>query len=186
MNETLKTILNRRSIRAYKLEQIKDEELQTILEAGKFAPSGMNTQPWHFSVIQNKDLLNKINGAIKDGLLKSGNPQMAGRAKAEDFSIYYHAPTLIIVSADPKVATPQFDSALALGNMFLAAASLGVASCWIHAVSVTFNAEPAKSMLKELAVPDGYTIYGTGAFGYSAVESPSPAPRKDGLITILH
>ena len=188
MNETLQTILNRRSIRAYEPEQIKEQDLQFILEAGRYAPSGMNTQPWHFSVIQGKDLLDKINGVIKEGLLKSGNPQMADRAKTADFSIFYHAPTLIIVSADPKAATPQFDATLAMGNMFLAAASLGVGSCWIHAISVTLNNESAKGMLKELAVPYGYVIYSSGAFGYPAWEAgemPSPPIRKENLITIL-
>jgi nitroreductase len=185
MNETMKTILTRRSFRAYKPEQIKDQELQTILEAGKFAPSGMNTQPWHFSVVQNKDVLNKINGIVKEGLLKSGNPQMAGRAKDENFSIFYHAPTLIIVSADPKVPTPQFDSAIALSYMFLAAASLDIGSCWIQAISVALNSESAKPMLKELAIPEGYTIYSAGAFGYPAVEAPAPAPRKEGTVSFI-
>lgn len=184
MNETIKTILNRRSYRAYKPEQIKDADLQSILEAGRFAPSGMNNQPWHFSVIQKKDLLERINGAVKEGMLQSGNPQMAERAKDGSFSVFYHAPTLIIVSADPKVATPQFDSALAMGNMFLAAASLGVGSCWIHAISVTFNNESAKGILKELAVPDGYVIYSSGAFGYPAMEAQA-SPRKEGTISVI-
>ncbi len=185
MNETLKTILNRRSIRAYKPEQIKEPELQAILEAGRFAPSGMNTQPWHFSVIQQKELLEKINATVKEGLLKSGNPQMAERAKNENFSIFYHAPTLIIVSVDPKVATPQYDSAIAMGYMFLAAASLGVGSCWINAISMTFNAESGKAMAKSLAIPDGYTIHSAGAFGYPAGEIPAPPQRKEGTVSLI-
>lgn len=185
MNETLKTILNRRSIRAYQPEQIKEPELQAILEAGRFAPSGMNSQPWHFSVIQQKELLEKINVTIKEGLSKSGNPQFAERAKNENFSIFYHAPTLIIVSADPKVATPQYDSAIAMGYMFLAAASLGVGSCWINAIAMSFNGESGKAMLKTLAVPEGYTIYSAGAFGYPAVENPAPPQRKEGTVSVI-
>jgi nitroreductase len=184
MNETLQTIVNRRSIRAYKPEQIKDQELQAILEAGKFAPSGMNTQPWHFSVIQNQVLLTKINGIVKEALLKSGIPQMAERAKAENFNIFYGAPTLIIVSGDPKVATPQFDCALALGNMFLAATSLVIGSCWIHAISNIFKPETNALLLKEIGVPEGYIIYSSGAFGYQA-ESPAPAPRKENTVNII-
>ena len=185
MNETIKTILNRRSFRAYQPEQIKDQDLQAILEAGKFAPSGMNTQPWHFSVIQNKALLTRINGIVKAALIKSGNSQMAGRAKAENFNIFYEAPTLIIVSGDPKVATPQFDCALALGNMLLAAASLGVSSCWIHAVSQIFNPETLQPILKEIGIPEGYQIYCSGVFGYQAGETPAPARRKEGTVNII-
>ena len=185
MNETLKTILNRRSYRAYKPEPVKESDLQSILEAGKFAPSGMNSQPWHFSVIRSQALLNQINEAVKEGLAKSGNPQMAARAKDEKFSIFYHAPALIIVSADPKAATPQFDSAIAMSYMFLAASSLGVGSCWIQAISVALNDESQKSLRKTLAVPEGYTIYSAGAFGYPAVAIPAPAPRKEGTVSFV-
>lgn len=185
MNETIKTILNRRSFRTYRPEQFPDQELQAILEAGKFAPSGMNTQARHFSVIQNKKLLTGINGMVKEALLKLGNAQMAGRASAENFNICYGAPTLIIVSGDPKVATPQFDCALALGNMFLAAASLGIGSCWIHAISQIFNQETYQPILKEVGIPEGYQIYCSGAFGYQAGETPAPAPRKEGMINII-
>ncbi len=185
MNETLKTILNRRSFRAYKPEQIKDEELQTILEAGSYAPSGGNTQPWHFTVIQKGDVLQKINAACRETMLKSGNKAFEERAKAENFSIFYHAPTLIVVSSDEKAITPQYDSALALGNMFLAAESIGIGSCWINALSMLLNAEAGKALNKELGIPEGYKVYGSGAFGYKAMEHPSPAPRKEGTVTII-
>ncbi len=185
MNETLKTILNRRSFRAYKPEQIKDEELQTILEAGKYAPSGGGTQPWHFTAIQKSDVLQKINAVCRETMLRSGNKMFEERAKAENFSIFYHAPTLIVVSADEKAITPQYDCALALGNMFLAAESIGVGSCWIHALSMVLNAEVGNALKKELGIPEGYKVHGSGAFGYKATEHPSPAPRKEGTVTII-
>lgn len=185
MNETLKTILNRRSIRAYQAEQIKDEELQTLLEAGKFAPSGMNRQPWYFSVIQNKDLLDKINAIVKEAVLNSGIPEMVNRVKSENFSIFYGAPTLIVVSGDEKAATPQADCALAMGNMFLAAESVGIGSCWIHAIGQTFNSESGRAILQEMGVPEGYKIYSSGAFGYKAMESPAPAPRREDTVNII-
>ena len=135
MSETLKTILQRRSIRNFKQEQIKDSDLQTIIEAGQFAPSAKNEQPWHFTVVQNKSLLGKINKVIQSIFLNSGNPDFVARAKAENFSPFYHAPTLIIVSADAKVIAPEADSSLALGNLFLAAHALGIGSVWIHSLS---------------------------------------------------
>ena len=130
MNETLKTILNRRSYRAYKPEPVKESDLQSILEAGKFAPSGMNSQPWHFSVIRSQALLNQINEAVKEGLAKSGNPQMAARAKDEKFSIFYHAPALIVISAKSGDWAIE-DAALAAENLMLAAYAEGLGSCWI-------------------------------------------------------
>ncbi|WP_347460467.1 nitroreductase family protein [Clostridium sp. DMHC 10] len=65
MNEIIKAILSRRSIRKFKSEQISDDELNSILEAGKFAPSAMNQQSWHFTVIQNKEIIAKVNELCK-------------------------------------------------------------------------------------------------------------------------
>lgn len=118
MNETMYTILSRRSIRRYQQEQLKNEALEKILEAGKFAPSGVNQQSWHFTIVQNTEMLERINEGCKKLLQRSDS----------NFSVFYNAPTLIIVSGDSKAITPQYDCTLALGTMFLAAASLGIGS----------------------------------------------------------
>ncbi|MDP4143842.1 MAG: nitroreductase [Bacillota bacterium] len=175
MNEAIKTILNRRSTRKYTEKQIKDEELETILEAGRFAPSGMNKQPWHFTVVQNKEILHKINEGCKIAMQRSAD---------DKFNAFYNAPTVIIVACDENVITSQFDGALALGNMFLAAEALGIGSCWIHAIKFSLETEVGKSILKDLGIPEGYTVVGSGAFGYKAMESQAP-PRKEGTVTIL-
>jgi nitroreductase len=185
MNETLKTILSRRSVRAYQARQIKEEELQAILEAGQYAPSGMNAQPWHFSVIQDPALLQKINDTIKAELVKSGPSRMAERAKDESFSVFYQAPTLIVVSGDPDAVTPRYDCTLALGNMLLAAASVGVGSCWINAVAKMLIAPECRPLLREIGVSEGYTLYGAGAFGYHAGPVAAAAPRKAGAVNFV-
>jgi nitroreductase len=184
MNETINTLLTRRSIRAYKPEQIKEEELQLILKAGQFAPSAINQQSWHFTVVQSKELQGKINTICKDMFLKSGNKMFEDRAKAESFSIFYAAPTFIIVSGDEKAVAPQIDCALALHNMILAAASMEIGSCWIHAVNNLFSTEEGKALKKELGIPEGYTPYCSGAFGYGATEAQA-APRKDSTVNII-
>lgn len=184
MNETMKTILNRRSIRAYKPEQIKEEELQTILEGGIYAPTAINEQPWHITVVQNEDLLNRINMSCKEMMQKSGNPAFAERAKNESFSVFYNAPTFIIISGNPKAITPEIDCALALENMFLAAESLNIGSCWIHAVTQLFSTEEGKSLKQELGIPAEYNTYSAGAFGYKAMEATAPT-RKENIINII-
>lgn len=185
MNDTLTNILTRRSIRQYKQEQIKDEELQAILEAGKYAPTAMNQQLWHFTVVQNQQMLQKINQGCQRVFLNSGNKSMKDRAKVEDFSIFYKAPTLILVSVDEKAIAPHNDGSLALGTMFLAAHSLGIGSCWIHAVNALFSTEEGKFLCKELGIPESYISIGSGAFGYKAAEAPPRAPRKENLINII-
>jgi len=185
MSEIVKAILQRRSCRSFNQEQIKDSELAVILEAGQFAPSARNEQSWHFTVIQNKDLLGKINEVLRTIFLNSGNPDFAERAKAENFSPFYHAPTLIIVSGDEKAIAPQHNGSLALGNLFLAAHALDIGSVWIHSLRSLFDIEEGRSLNKELGIPEDYTIVASGAFGYNAGKIPTPAPRKEGTITII-
>jgi len=185
MNETIRTILNRRSIRSYKQEQIKDDDLQIILKAGLFAPSAMNQQSWHFTVVRSKEILQKINQTVRNNFLKSGDKRFEEMAKSETFNVFYNAPTLIIVSGDEKAIAPQCDCALAMENMFLAASSIGIGSCWIHAITHLSNTEEGKSLINALGVPQGNKIFTSGAFGYSAVEAPSAAPRKENTVTIL-
>lgn len=189
MNETLKTILERRSIRKYKQEQIKEKELQAILEAGRFAPSAKNQQPWHFTVIQSKEMLIKINETCKAILIKAGNKTLQERikdAKIEDFNMLYNAPTLIIVSGDENAVAPQNDCSLALENMFLAAESLGIGSCWIHAIKLMYSEQEGKDFLiREKLIPEGYFVVGSGTFGYKAIESHSAAPRRENVITMI-
>jgi nitroreductase len=184
MNETIKTLLSRRSIRAYKAEQIKDEELQLILEGGRFAPSAINEQPWLFTVVQNKELLHKLNEACKDAFIKSGNPRFAEQAKDESFNVFYSSPTLIVISAEEKTITPQIDSALALENMFIAAESLGIGSCWIHAIAGILNSEEGKALRSEFGIPDEFKVYCAGAFGYKAMEAAAPE-RKQNIVKII-
>ena len=176
--------MSRRSIRAYKPEQIKEEELHLILEGGKYAPSAINEQPWHFTVIQNKELLYKINEACKAAFINTGHPRFAERARQEGFSVFYNAPTLIIVSGEQNAVAPQIDCALAMENMFLAAESVGIGSCWIHAISNLFQGEAGEALRKELQIPATYIPYCSGSFGYKALEAQAPE-RKENTVSIL-
>jgi nitroreductase len=179
-NDTILTLIGRRSIRTYKQEQITDEELQTILVSGTFAPSGMDSQPWRFSVVQSKELLDRINNFVKERLVNDdkADQSMIDMVKAEDFSVFYNAPTLIIVSGYNDAPTAQFDCVLAMGNMLNAAASIGVGSCWIHAVSAALNNDPDKDLIRELYIPEDYTVFCSAVFGYNAGQPPMPSPRK--------
>ena len=185
MNETLEILLNRRSIKVYKDEQIKDEELQTILEAGKFAPSAMNEQPWHFTVVQNKEMLQKITDVTKEVYEQSGIPAYQERARAENFSPFYNAPTYIIVSTDKNALAPQADSAAALGNLLIAAEALGIGSSWIHVIDFAHTTEKGKVLSKELGIPKGYIPQCSGSFGYNGAEKPLAPTRRDGTVNIV-
>lgn len=186
MNETISTILNRRSIRAFKQDPINAEDMQLILNAGLYAPSAMNQQSWHFTVVQNKVLLEKINQTCRVVFLNSGIKAYQDRAKSENFNVFYSAPTLIIVSGDEKASYPKNDCTLALGNLLLASASLGIGSCWIHALTHFGGTPEGDRLLQELSIPDGFKIFGSAALGYAASYAPAAPPRKGNNVTILN
>lgn len=145
MNNVLQTIKNRRSIRKYLPKQIKDQELDIILDSAIHAPTGGNNQPWHFTVIQNKEFIDYMNVEAKkaiiqnkkivdsinteakkasddlpkfgDNILKLGN--------SKNFNIFYDAPTVIIVSGRKDTVSPFADCCAAIQNMLLAAERLG-------------------------------------------------------------
>lgn len=172
MNETIKTLLNRRSIRQFKPDQIKNEDLNTILEAAKFAPSAANQQSTIFIVIQNKEMREKIVKLNASFMKDGGDP-------------YYGAPTLILVLAKKGNFAPVEDASLALGNIFNAAYSLGLGTCWIHRVKQMFESTDGKALLKEWGIEGDYMGVGSCALGYPAGEHPGAAPRKANSVVIV-
>jgi nitroreductase len=185
MNDTIKIILNRRSIRKYKNEQIKEDELQTILEAGKYAPCGLNQQSTYFTVVQNNEMLKKINDVCKEVYLKSGIKTFEERAKADNFCMYYNAPTFVIACGEKEAAAHLNNGSVALENMLIAAESMHIGSCWIHALTMIFQTDEGQALKKELGIPDNHIFVGAAVFGYKDMPQPSPAPRKEGTVKII-
>jgi nitroreductase len=193
LNEILQNILTRRSIRTYKREQILDTELETIIEAAKYAPSGSNSQSWHFTVVQNEEKLKQLNIGVREAFKEmivddtTYRAKIAGKKAAEsnNYNFYYHAPTLIIVSNDREYSNAMADSSLSLQNIFLAAHSLHIGSCWINQLA-WFGDEPAiQEVLTTFGIPGNYKIYGAAALGYISGNQPKAAPRKEGTVSII-
>lgn len=150
MNETLEVIRNRRSIRRFRPEQITEHELEAIVESALLAPSAMNAQPWHFTVIQDKRMLDRMARLMRENMLKSGNEFMVRRASDPSFIPFYNAPTLILISADVKDRFGQFDCAAAAQNIALAAESLGVGSCIMAMPAILFESEEGVELARSL------------------------------------
>lgn len=174
MNDVLCTIQARRSARVYTDRQVSAEDLNLILEAATYAPSGMNQQKWHFTAIQNASKLEELNRFIKGAFAKSTDPHLQERGRSTTYCCYYHAPTLVIASADASNWLSPFDCACALENMFLAATSLGISSCWINQLGQTCDDPDVRAYLNSLGVPSDYRVYGCAALGYQ----PSDAVVK--------
>ena len=175
MNEVLKTIKNRRSIRSYKQEQIKQEELDLILEAGIYAPSAHNDQPWHFTVIQNEEIILSISDKSKELMAKSDIDWMRRIGENSRTHIVHNAPTLIIVSGNKSAISPKVDCSAAIQNMLLAAESLNIGSVWLGLVNFFFTLEEE---VKALGIPEGYEPYYGVALGYKASEKDILPPKR--------
>lgn len=185
MNEVIQSILDRRSVRVYSDEQIKQEDLDLILKSGLYAPSGCNMQPWHFTVVQNKNLINELNIETKKELLKCGNERFENYAKNEAFDIFYNASTTIVISGEKAALTPQVDCAAATENMILAADSLGIGSCWIGLITFLFRSEQGEKFMQKLEIPDAYEPYYAITLGYKKYPNPKPQPRRDNTVNYI-
>ena len=184
MNETIKNILERRSIRSYKTAQVKDEDLELIVRCGLYAATAIGKQPWHFTVLQNRELMDKITAVNHKLLLNSSIEYLKAMASQPDFDSWRGAPTAIIVSGDgSKFATA--DCANATQNMAVAAKSLGLGSCYMGAFSPALLHPEHKDFVEALGIPMGYTPIFALAVGYSAETLMSRAPRKENSVNYI-
>ena len=169
MNEAMKNLLERRSVRGYKKDLVPADVLDEILEAGKYAPSGMGQQKTLMVVTQDPELVAKLSRMNADVMGAKSDP-------------FYGAPVAILVLVDSTVHTWVEDGSLAMGAMLNAAYAVGLGSCWIHRARETFDSEAGKALLKQWGIPETYRGVGFCILGYAAGELPQPKPRKDDQI----
>jgi nitroreductase len=177
-NEIISVIKKRRSIRQFDSRQIPADALSAILEAALYAPSAMNQQKWHFSVVQNRTLLKKMVQITRTNKLNSDIQFLIEKAGSDDYHTYYHASTVVIVSGDQQAKFIMFDCAVAAQNIALAAASLGIGSCIMTSAGLLFASEEGRGMKKELGIPDSYEHVCFIAMGYNKGQWPVAPPRN--------
>jgi len=171
MESTLIDLKNRRAVRSFKDEAVCRCDLEKIMEAATYAPTGMNRQHPIIVVVENRELIKKLsamNAAVLPG--RGGDP-------------FYGAPCVAIVFADPTVShTAVEDGSLVLGNMMNAAYAIGVGSCWIHRAREMFESDEGKALMAQWNIPDTYVGVGNCILGYPAGEHPEAKPRKQDYV----
>lgn len=165
-------LLTRRSVRSYKSEQIKESELDHVLQAGLYAPSGRNLQTAVMVSITNRELVSRLS-------------EMNAKILEVESDPFYGAPCVVIVFADPTTRTGFEDGCLVMGNMMNAAHEIGLGSCWIHRARQMFESEEGKALMKQWGVPEHYVGVGNCILGYADGELPAASPRRDGRIIKL-
>ena len=171
MNEIIKAMKERRSIRKFKSEMPAKADLEQIVEAGLYAASGMGKQATKIIIVTDKKLRDKI---------MEMNRKVGGWDQG--FDPFYGAPAILIVLAEKDWRNKIYDGSLVMGNLMLAAHSLGLGSIWIHRAKEEFESEEGKEILKELGIEGEWEGIGHCAVGYIDGELPKPAPRKDGRV----
>ena len=169
MKSTVQDLLERRSIRKYKPEQITFEELETVLVAGTYAATGRNLQDPLIVAVQDKEeiaLMSRLNAQYWPMASKLPDP-------------FYGAPTVIVVFADPDSPFYMQDSSLVIGNMMIAAHAIGLGSCWVQRAKEVFETDEGKALKKKWGIDDKMIGFANCIVGYPD-EAPKASPRKEG------
>ena len=171
MNEVIKAMKERRSIRKFKAEMPPKADLEQIVEAGLYAANGRGRQAVITIAVTDKEL--------RDKLSEVNNEIMGGPEGNDPF---YGAPAILIVLANKEVPTAPYDGSLVMGNLMLAAHSLGLGNIWIHRAKEEFEMPEYQKLLKDLGIEGEWEGIGHCAVGYIDGENPAAAPRNDGRV----
>ena len=166
--EAMKNLLERRSVRKYETKQVPDDLLDQVLEAGLYAPTGMNTQNIYMVAVRDKE--------TRDQMMRMNAAVMGSQNDP-----FYGAPCVIVVLGDATGYPVVENGSLVLGNLMNAAHAVGLGSCWIHRAKQTFETEEGKALLRKWGLPETFVGIGNCILGYAA-EEPVARPRKEGRI----
>ena len=197
MENTLEFIKSRRSTRKYKAEEVPEEKLNQIIEAGRFAPSGGNCQSTHFIVVKNKEILTELANLVQQefakmeivpGLYKS-IVNSINLSKNGNYVFHYNAPVLIVTANQKDYGNNIADCACALENMMLMANALDLGSCWINQLKWLNENPVILEYMKKLGMDESERAYGALAVGYSdtadGLPDREPLKRIGNKVTIV-
>ena len=170
-NTVIDAMIERRSVKKYKPDMVPLDLINEVVKAGVYAASGMNKQSPIIIAVTDKELRGKLSAL---------NAKIGGWKP--DFDPFYNAPVVLIVLADKNIATHVYDGSLVIGNMMLAAHSLGLGSCWIHRAKEEFEMPEGKELLKSLGIEGEYEGIGHCVIGYADCETAKPLERRDNRV----
>ena len=180
MNEVINCLLSRRSIRNYKADPVKKEDMEQIIKCGQYSASARNIQPWHFTVVTDKKIMDEMVEEFQN-IIDKGGPSMKAalpdRAKVDGFHNFYHAPAVIVVSGKEDAKFRESDIGGCVQNMAVAAHALGLATCIIANILPVFSGQKGNEFISRLKVPEGFVPTMTMAVGYNAGPNPDAPAR---------
>lgn len=168
-DELIKLVRERRSCKNFRPDKVADELVAKVVEAGVWAASGRGLQ---------SPVVVRLKDAGLRARISAENAAILGR----EIDPFYGAPEILLVLVEAGVNTAVCDGSLVLGNMMLAAHSLGLGSCWIHRAREESEKPDGvvAEIVKRLSLPGKYVGVGHLALGYAAAPLPPPPPRRAG------
>ncbi|MCK8059679.1 MULTISPECIES: nitroreductase family protein [unclassified Fusibacter] len=185
MNTTIECIKSRRSTRKYTDEAVRQEDIEQIIEAGLYAPSAHNTQPWHITVLKDRSLVEDLNKASLKLMENSEVETFRKMAAKENFDIFYHASVVMIISGEEASMNPKTDCAAATQNMLIAAESLGLGTCWVALVQYAFKSQEGPELIKRLKLPKGYSPYYAVTLGHKKISGQKAPKRRENTVNYV-
>lgn len=181
-NIVTENILERRSVRSYNSDPVSQEDIEKIVECAINSQSAMNSQPWHLSVVTNKELLGEIDKKVVESLIDT--PAGKRMQLSSDSKVFYNAPLAIFVAADKSFELAMYDCGMLIENMSLAARSLGIGCCTIGCMRNFLKSDEGKEYREKLGIPDGFESDICVIFGHSDNFKPAPKPREQKYIFV--
>lgn len=198
MNEIIKNIKERRSVRAFMDKPVPKEVIETLIDCARHAPSAMNAQPWKFIVIQNRELIKEASERVKKNAMfylriwpltgvispsfwkKEFRKHVKPYMESKNDVIFYNAQCVVLITAK-ETMNSKLDCSCAAQNIMLAAHSLGIGSCWIGFARFL---ERDNEMMKKLGVEKGKKIVAAIVLGYPKIKPKAPERKTDNLLFI--
>lgn len=155
MNETLKSIMERRSIRAYTEEALTEQELKTLVDAALASPTAKNTQDWHFIFVTNRELLDSFSADFRTAMI-AADP---GKADAwKNYDVLYHPPLLVVITLkdEPSSRFAEVDAGIAVENLAIAAQGMGLGSVILGRPLDLLRSDMGQAWKEKLCFPEGH------------------------------
>ena len=191
--DAFEAILTRRSTRKYKPELPDRSVIEKVLEAGRYAPSGGNSQTTHFLVITKPEVLSELAWIVRTAFAKmeiqentyASLKNSINASRRGEYIFHYNAPVLIVTANRIGYGNAMADSACALENMMIAANALDLGSCWINQLHWLDEDEAVREYLYGLGLEENETITGALSLGFPTDDLPNrtPLPRTGNPVT---
>jgi nitroreductase len=185
MADFFDVLRTRRTIRSFKSDPVPRETLRELIDLSILAPTGMNAQPWAFTVVTNREVMRKANTIVTE---KLRTPEVLQSFQSDrlrqlvldpTYDIFYAAPALVVISGNPQTPSAMIDCQLAAQNLFLAAHAKGLGTCYMGWLLMA-SEKPELATL--LGIPEGHRMMAAAVVGYPDARPDGPPQRAEARV----